>query len=158
MPTKTNAAPTGYHTVTPYLVLENAAAAIDFYKKAFGAEEYLRLEHDGRVAHAEIRIGDSPVMLADSTPDMGYRGPRSFGGTPVSMMVYVGDVDTVFNRAIAAGAEPLRPVQDQFYGDRTGTLTDPFGHIWSIGTPKEKLAPEEMRRRFEELMATQGKA
>jgi PhnB protein len=158
MPSKSNAAPAGYHTVTPYLVLEHAAAAIDFYKKAFGAEEILRLEHDGRVAHAEIRIGDSPVMLADSTPDMAFRGPKSLGGTPVSMMVYVADVDAVFERAVAAGAKSVRPVEDQFYGDRTGTLTDPFGHVWSIATPKEKVAPEEMRRRFDELMAGQGKA
>jgi PhnB protein len=158
MPTKSNATPAGYHTVTPYLVLENAAAAIDFYKKTFGAEETLRLEHDGRVGHAELRIGDSPVMLADAAPEMGHRGPKSFGGTPVSLMVYVADVDTVFNRAIAAGAESVRPVQDQFYGDRTGTLADPFGHIWSIGTRKEEVAPEEMRRRFEELMAAQAKA
>jgi PhnB protein len=158
MPSKSNAAPAGYHTVTPYLVLEHAAAAIDFYKKAFGAEEILRLEHDGRVAHAEIRIGDSPVMLADSTPDMAFRGPKSLGGTPVSMMVYVADVDAAFERAVAAGAKSVRPVEDQFYGDRTGTLTDPFGHVWSIATPKEKVAPEEMRRRFDELMAAQSKA
>jgi PhnB protein len=158
MPTKTNAAPAGYHTVTPYLILENAAAAIAFYKKVFGAEEIMRLEHDGRIGHAEIRIGDSPVMLADSVSGMGYRGPKSFGGTPVSMMVYVADVDAVFNRAIAAGAESLHPVQDQFYGDRTGTLTDPFGHMWSIGTRKEEVSPEETKRRFTELAAARSKA
>jgi PhnB protein len=158
MPTKSDTVPAGYHTVTPYLVVEGAAAAIDFYKKAFGAQEIMRLEHNGRIGHAEIRIGDSPIMLADTVAEMGYRGPKAFGGTPVSLMIYVPDSDAVFKRAIEAGAEALHPVQDQFYGDRTGTLTDPFGHVWSIATRKQNVAPEEINRRFKEMASAPSKA
>ena len=122
--------PEGYHSVTPYLILKNAAAAIEFYKKAFGAVELFRMEAPGgKIGHAEIRIGDSPVMLADEYPDMGYKGPESLGGTSVNLMVYVEDVDKIYPQAIAAGGKEVRPLQNQFYGDRSGTLADPFGHV-----------------------------
>jgi PhnB protein len=140
--------PEGYHTVTPYLIVKNAARAIEFYKKAFGATELMRMaEPSGRIGHAEIRIGDSPIMLADEVPEMGFRSPESFGGSPVSILLYVEEVDAVFNQAVAAGAKVQRPVADQFYGDRTGGVTDPFGHIWYIATHKEDVSPEEMRKR-----------
>ena len=144
--------PEGYHSVTPYLVVDDSAAAIEFYRKAFGAEELMRFEADGRVGHAEIRIGDSHIMLSDAWPEWGYRSATEIGGTPVSLMLYVDDVDTVFQRAIAAGATERMPVEDQFYGDRTGNLTDPFGHQWTIGTHKEDVPVDEMQRRFREMM------
>jgi PhnB protein len=148
MPTKVKPIPDGYHTVTPYLVVQGAAAAIDFYKQAFGASELFRMNGpDGKVGHAEIRIGDSPIMLADESPQMGARGPKSIGGSPISIMLYVEDCDAVVQRAVAAGAKLTRPVQDQFYGDRSGGLEDPFGHTWYIATHKEDVPPEEMRRR-----------
>lgn len=140
--------PEGYHTVTPYLIVKNAARAIEFYKKAFGATELMRMaEPSGRIGHAEIRIGDSPIMLADEVPEMGFRSPESLGGSPVSILLYVEDVDAVFSQAVATGAKVQRPVADQFYGDRTGGVTDPFGHIWYIATHKEDVSPEEMRKR-----------
>jgi PhnB protein len=140
--------PDGYHTATPYLIVHDAKAALAFYVQAFGAVELMRLEGpDGKVGHAEIRIGDSPIMLADEHPQMGFRSPRALGGTPVSLMLYVEDVDARFARALAAGAKALRPVQDQFYGDRSGTLEDPFGHVWTIGTHVEDVSPEEIQRR-----------
>ncbi len=140
--------PKGYHSVTPYLIIKNAAEAIDFYKKAFGATELFRMDQpDGKIGHAEIKIGDSPIMLSDEFPEMGHRGPQSLGGSPVSIMLYVEDVDAVVNRATTAGAKLDRPVEDKFYGDRTGSLTDPFGHIWHIGTHKEDVSPEEMEKR-----------
>lgn len=146
--------PDGYHTVTPYLIIAGAAKAIEFYKAAFGATELLRLPTpDGGVAHAEIKIGDSPIMMADEVPSMGHRGPQSLGGSPVSMLLYVPDVDSLARQAEAAGAKVLRPLQDQFYGDRSCTLTDPFGHVWTIATHKEDVPPEEINRRFEALMA-----
>ena len=149
--------PDGYHTATPYLVVKDAASAIQFYKKAFGATETLRMaDPSGKVMHAEVKIGDSPIMLADEFPEMGARGPQSIGGTPVSICLYVQDVDAQFNQAIAAGSKALRPVQDQFYGDRSGTLTDPFGHVWTIATHKEDVTPEEMRKRFEAFTKKQG--
>jgi PhnB protein len=141
--------PDGYHSVTAYLIAGNAAAAIDYYKKAFGATEIMRMPGPGgKIMHAEVRIGDSPVMLADEMPDMQYRGPQSYGGTPVSLMIYVTDVDSVFNTAIAAGAKVRQPVQDMFYGDRTGTLEDPFGHVWTIATHKEDVSSAEMMKRM----------
>ena len=140
--------PDGYHSVTPYLVIKGAASAIEFYKTAFGATELFRMDHDGKIGHAEIKIGDSPVMLADENPDMGSLGPQAFGGTPVSLMIYVEDVDTLYKQAIASGAVELRPLQDQFYGDRSGTLRDPFGHIWTVATHKEDVTPEEMDKRL----------
>jgi len=139
--------PEGYHSVTAYLVMKGAAEAIEFYKKAFGATELFRMEHEGKIGHAEIKIGDSPVMLADEHPEMGFVGPKTLGGTPVSLMIYVDDVDTVFNRAIAEGGVEMKPLQDQFYGDRSGTLTDPFGHVWTVATHKEDVSPEEMSQR-----------
>ncbi|MFN2515263.1 MAG: VOC family protein [Pyrinomonadaceae bacterium] len=141
--------PEGYHSVTPYLIIKGAADAIEFYKKAFGATELFRMpQPDGKVGHAEIKIGDSPIMLSDEHPELGYTGPTTIGGTPVSLMIYVDDVDTVFKRAIAEGAEQQKPVQDQFYGDRSGTLKDPFGHIWTVATHKEDVTPEEMDKRM----------
>ena len=142
--------PAGYHTVTPYLIIDGAAKAIDFYKKAFNAEELFRLGGpNGTIAHAEVKIGDSPVMLADEME--GYRGPKGLGGTPVSLMIYVTDVDKIFAQAIAAGSKELRPLADQFYGDRCGTLVDPFGHVWSIATHVEDVSFEEINRRFAKM-------
>lgn len=140
--------PDGYHSVTPYLITKGAAAAIEFYKKAFGATELFRMEHEGKIGHAEIKIGDSPIMLADEYPEMGFVSPKTLGGTPVSMMIYVDDVDTVFNRAIESGGVQLKPLLDQFYGDRSGTLTDPYGHVWTVATHKEDVTPEEMDKRM----------
>ncbi len=145
--------PEGYHSVTPYLVMKNAAAAIEFYKKAFGAVELLRMAAPGgKIGHAEIKIGDSPVMLADEYPDMGFKGPESLGGTPVSLMIYVDDVDKIYQQAIAAGGKEVRPLQNQFYGDRSGTLTDPFGHVWTISTHVEDVPEEELAKRAEAAM------
>ena len=140
--------PEGYHSVTPYLIVTGAASAIEFYKHAFGAKEVMRIPHpDGRVGHAELQIGDSRIMLADEFPEIGARSPMSLGGTPVGIQLYVDDVDAVTARALAAGAKMLRPLKDQFYGDRSGTLNDPFGHQWTISTHKEDISPEEMQRR-----------
>jgi PhnB protein len=140
--------PDGYHTATPYLIVNDAAGAIEFYKRAFGATEVMRMaQPNGKIGHAEIKIGDSPIMLADESPEMGARGPKSFGGSPVSILLYVEDVDTTFSRAVAAGAKVQRPVADQFYGDRTGGVEDPFGHVWYIATHTEDVSPEEMRKR-----------
>jgi PhnB protein len=145
--------PEGYRTATPYLIIKGAADAIDFYKRAFGATEMLRMaDPQGRVGHAEIKIGDSVIMLADEHPGMGYRGPRSLGGSSVSILLYLEDVDEVFERAVKAGARVQRPVMNQFYGDRSGTLEDPFGHVWTVATHVEDVAPEEMKRRAEAAM------
>ncbi len=144
--------PDGYHSVTPYLVIKDAAQALDFYAKAFGAEELMRMDSPGgKVMHAEIRIGDSPVMLADECPEMESKGPRSLGGTSVSFMIYVNDVDAAFARALEAGATVKRPLANQFYGDRSGTLADPFGHVWTLATHVEDVAPDEMQRRMEAM-------
>lgn len=149
--------PEGYHSVTPYLILKNTAAAIEFYKKAFGAVELFRMEAPGgKIGHAEIKIGDSHVMLADEYPDMGYKGPESLGGTSVSLMVYVDDVDKIYPQAIAAGGKEMRPLQNQFYGDRSGTLSDPFGHVWTISTHVEDVSEEEMAKRAEAAMKQAG--
>ncbi|MBW3599715.1 MAG: VOC family protein [Planctomycetes bacterium] len=151
--------PDGYHTATPYIVVHDAAEAIEFYKRAFGAVELMRLaDPSGKIGHAEIKIGDSPIMLADEFPEMDARGPRTIGGSPVSLLLYVEDVDAVFAEAIAAGAKEVRPVKDQFYGDRSGVLEDPSGHKWSIATHKEDLSPEEINRRYEEAMKQSGAA
>jgi len=142
------AIPDGYHAVTPYLIVKDAARALEFYKQAFDAVELLRMDApDGRVGHAEIKIGDSPVMLADECPEMDARSPHAYGGTAVSPLVYVENADATFQRAIAAGGKELKPLQDQFYGDRSGTLRDPHGHVWTIATHKEDVPPEEMQRR-----------
>ncbi|HEY7411956.1 MAG TPA: VOC family protein [Vicinamibacteria bacterium] len=140
--------PEGYHTVTPYLSVKGAAAAIDYYKEAFGAVELYRLPMGDRVGHAEIRIGDSTLMLADEFPEMGSRSPESYGGSPVGMAIYTEDCDAMFQRALAAGGTETRPMQDQFYGDRSGQLKDPFGHLWTVCTHKEDVSPEEMKRRM----------
>jgi PhnB protein len=151
--------PDGLHTVTPYLIVKDAANAIAFYTKAFGARELFRMaDPGGRICHAEIRIGDSTIMLADEFPEMGARSPQSIGGTPVSLAIYVEDVDAWAGQAIAAGAKVLRPVKDQFYGDRSGTFTDPFGHVWTLATHKEDVSAEEMQRRMEAFMKQQGAA
>lgn len=139
--------PEGYHAVTPYLIVNGAREAIEFYKRAFGASEIMRMDQGDKIGHAEIQIGDSRIMLADEFPTMNIRGPRSIGGTPVSIMIYVEDVDAVVARAVDAGAKLERPVKDQFYGDRSGSIEDPYGHIWHIATHKEDLTPEEISRR-----------
>ena len=150
--------PEGYHSVTPYLIVKGAANAIEFYKKALGATEIMRFEGPGgALGHAEIRIGNSPVMLADEYPEMGFRSPQTLGGAGVSLMVYVEQVDAMFQRAIAAGAKELRAVQNQFYGDRSGTLQDPFGHVWTISTHVEDIAPDEMQRRSQEMVKQAAK-
>jgi PhnB protein len=148
--------PEGYRTATPYLIVKGAADAIEFYKKAFGATEMLRMaDPQGRVGHAEIKIGDSVIMLADEHPSMGYRGPHSLGGSSVSILLYLEDVDRVFERAVKAGAKAQRPVTNQFYGDRSGTLEDPFGHVWTVATHVEDVPPEEMKRRAQAAMSSE---
>jgi PhnB protein len=145
---KANYIAAGYHTATPYLIVNGAARAIEFYKQAFGASEVMRIAGPaGKVGHAEIKIGDSHIMLADEFPEMDARSPQTIGGTPVGLLLYFEDADAVFNRAVSAGAKVLKPVQDQFYGDRSGTIADPFGHKWTIATHKEDVSPEEIQRR-----------
>jgi PhnB protein len=140
--------PEGYHTATPYLIIKDAAKAIEFYKRAFGAKEMMRMSQpDGRIGHAEIKIGDSPIMLADEFPEMGARSPQSLGGSPVSILLYVEDVDAFAKQAVATGTKVVRPVKDQFYGDRSGSFEDPFGHQWHIATHVEDVAPDEMHKR-----------
>ena len=147
------AIPDGYHTATPYLIVQNATAAIEFYKRALGATELMRLtDPEGKVAHAEIKIGNSPIMLADEVPTMGFRSPRSLGGSAVSLMIYMEDVDAKFRQATDAGARVLMPVKDQFYGDRSGTLEDPFGHVWTLATHIEDVPLEEINRRAKAAM------
>jgi PhnB protein len=148
-----NPIPSGYHSVTPYLIVDGAAAAITFYREAFGATEVLRLPMGDKIGHAEVKIGDSHVMLSDEWPDMGMLGPTKRGGTSTSLSLYVTDVDLAFVRALAAGAREERPVADQFYGDRMGTLIDPFGHRWSLVSHIEDVSPEEMHRRLEAMAA-----
>ena len=150
--------PEGYHSVTPYLVIDGAADAIDFYKQAFGAEEKFRMPMGDRIGHAELKIGDSVIMLADEFPDMGHLGPRARGGTTVSLMVYVPDVDSAFRNAIDAGAKEKQPVKNQFYGDRSGTLEDPFGHMWTIGTHVEDVPEAELEARMKDWSAKQKQA
>jgi PhnB protein len=146
------AQPDGYHAVTPYLIVKDAAAAIEFYKKVFGAIELFRLGGpDGKVGHAELMITDSIVMLADEAPQMGSLAPPTIGGSPVRILLYVENVDDVVPRAVAAGAKIVRPVADQFYGDRAGGIEDPFGHYWHVATHKEDVSPEEMKRRAQAL-------
>jgi PhnB protein len=157
MASSAQAVPEGYHSVTPYLAVDDGARAIAFYKAAFGATEVMRMPGPGgKVGHAEIRIGDSRIMLADEYPDMGFRSPKTYGGSPVGLHLYVEDVDDVARQAVAAGAKELRPVKDQFYGDRTGSFEDPFGHVWHIATHKEDLSPDELKRRAELAMQPGG--
>ena len=149
------AIPDGYHSATPYLIVDGAARAIDFYTRAFGAKELMRIPAPGdRVGHAEIKIGDSVIMLADEHPEIQARGPQHYGGSPVSILLYVADVDALFKQAVAAGGTEVRPVADQFYGDRSGTLKDPFGHSWHLSTHKEDVSPEELNRRMAALAKT----
>ena len=146
--------PPGYHSVTPYLALRDARAALDFYARAFGAELMLKLDMpDGSIAHAEIRIGDSILMLSEENPDWGNRSPQSLGGSPVFLMIYVPDVDAAFARALEAGAEAVRPVADQFYGDRSGTLKDPYGYQWTLATHVEDVSTEEAQKRMNAMVA-----
>ena len=146
--------PDGYHSVTPYLTVRGAAKAIEFYKEAFGAVELLRMPMpDGSIAHAEVKIGDSPVMFGEENPAWGNKSPQSLGGTPSGLCIYVADCDAVFNRALAAGATVMKPLANQFYGDRSGTVIDPFGHAWTIATHVEDVAPEEMQKRMDAMAA-----
>jgi PhnB protein len=142
------AVPEGYHSVTPYLIVDNGNAALDFYKRAFGATEVVRLPMGDKIAHAEVRIGDSIVMLSDEWPDMGKLSPKSRGGATAGLMIYLPDVDAAFARAISEGATEERPVENQFYGDRSGTVVDPFGHSWTLSTHVEDVSEEEMQRRM----------
>ena len=150
--------PEGYHSITPYLVVNDAAGAIEFYKTAFGASELMRMAApNGRIGHAELRIGDSRIMLADEFSEMGARSARTIGGSPVHIYLYVEDVDAVTGRALAAGAKELRPVKDQFYGDRSGSIEDPFGHVWHVSTHKEDVPPDELKRRADQAMRRSGR-
>jgi PhnB protein len=155
MASKVNPVPEGFHTATPYMIIKGAAEAIEFYKKAFGATELTRhADPSGKVRHAEIKIGDSPFMIADEFAEFPeWRGPQARGGTPVHIYLYVDDADRLFRQAIAAGAKELLPIQDQWYGDRSGGITDPFGHVWYVATHTEDLSPEELEKRA----AAQGK-
>ncbi len=152
MSTNVNPIPEGYHAVTPYLCISGASDAIEFYKKAFDAEELMRIPSpDGSIGHAEIKIGDSHIMLSDENLEMNFHSPKSIGGTPVHIYLYVEYVDRIFGQAVAAGAKELMPLEDQFWGDRTGTLVDPFGHRWYVSTHKEDLTEEEIGARAAEL-------
>jgi PhnB protein len=151
MSAKVKPIPDGYRSVTPYLMVKGAAEAIDFYKRAFNARERMRVPGPGgKIMHAEIEIGDSVVMLAEEFPDMGALGPLSIGGTPVGIHLYVENVDAIFKQALSAGAREERPLQNQFYGDRSGSLIDPFGHKWNLATHVEEVSPEELQRRMEQ--------
>lgn len=157
--TETKGCPEGMHSVTPHLVCKGAAAAIDFYKQAFGATEAGRLPGpDGRLMHALIRIGDSAVMLVDEMPEWGALGPRSLNGSPVTIHLYVEDVDAVVAQAVQAGAKVTMPVADQFWGDRYGTLEDPFGHHWSVATHLREVTPEEIEQAMRQMAADMRKA
>lgn len=148
MTRKVKPIPDGYHSVTPYLIIDGAAKALDFYKKAFNATEIMRMPMpNGKIGHAEIRIGDSPIMLSDEFPEMDAKGPKAFGGSPIKIHLYVEDSDAIFKQAVAAGAKVLRPMENQFYGDRSGMVTDPFGYCWNISTHTEDLSPDEIEER-----------
>ncbi len=150
--------PAGYRSVTPYLAVRQASEAIEFYRRAFGAKERMRLTApDGKVGHAELEIGDSVIMLADEAPAIDFRSPEAYGGSSVSLHLYVKDVDASFRKASAAGAKPVREVADQFYGDRSGSVRDPFGHVWHIATHTEDVSPEEIGRRAEAAFKQQAK-
>ena len=154
MAEKVNAIPDGYHSVTANLVIKGASKAIDWYKQALDAQELYRMPGpDGRLMHAEIKIGDSVIMLTDEMPEMGGKGPETLGGTPVSLMIYCKDCDTLFTRAVGAGASVRMPLEDAFWGDRWGMVTDPFGHVWAIATRKKNLSLDEMKRAMDAFMA-----
>ena len=151
-----NPIPAGYAGITPYLIIRDAARALGFYKEVFDAKETLHLKYpDGKVAHAELAIGEGYVMISEELPERGFRGPLSFGGTPVSLLVYVKNVDAVVAKAIAAGAESKHPVADQFYGDRSGTIVDPFGHTWTIATHQKDMSPDDMQKAMEQMKQEQ---
>jgi PhnB protein len=157
MPAKPKPIPQGYRTVTPYLTVNDAARAIDFYKRAFGAQEVMRMDAPGgKVAHAEIKIGDSIVMLGDEMPGAPNRSPQSLGGTCSGILLYVENADTFFNKAVSAGAQVEAPIADMFWGDRYGRLKDPFGHSWSVATHQEDVAPADMAKRMQEAMANKA--
>lgn len=145
--------PEGYHSITPYLMINGVAEAIEFYQRAFGATQLFKLDAPGgKIGHAEIRLGNSRIMMADDCGgESPFRNPLSTGGSPVGLHFYVEDVDAVFAQAVGAGATVIKPVQDQFYGDRTGALKDPFGHIWFLATHKEELSPDEIKQRAEKM-------
>ena len=145
--------PPGYHSITPYLTVDDADAAIDYYKRAFGAVEVMRMNMGGKIGHAEFKIGDSHVMLSDEWPDMGTLGPKARGGATASLMVYLPDVDAALDRAVREGGKLDRPAENQFWGDRMGTLTDPFGHKWSLATHVEDVPEDEMKKRMEAFSA-----
>ena len=150
--------PENYHRVTPYLVVEGAAEAIDYYTRVFGASELMRMPAPGgKVGHAELRIGDSIVMLADANPQMGHKSPRALGGTPISLLLYVEDADATARKAVENGAKLVRPVETQFYGDRMGGVEDPFGHHWFVATHVEDVSPEEMKRRMQAMVPAEAK-
>ncbi len=150
MADRSEAVPVGHHSVTPYMALRDTVAAIDFYRRAFGAEFVMKLDMpDGKIAHAEMRIGDSVIMMSEENPEWGNKSPLTLGGSPMFLMIYLPDVDAAFAKALAAGATQVRPVEDQFYGDRAGTLKDPYGHQWTLGTHVEDLSQEEVQRRME---------
>lgn len=153
------AIPEGYHTAIPHLIVRNGAQAIEFYKKAFGAQEVMRMATpDGKIGHAELKIGDSIIFLADETPNMGMsKSPQTLGGCTGGVMLYVDDVDSTYERAINAGGKSFMPVQDMFWGDRFGSLIDPFGHAWSVATHKEDVAPAELERRAKEFYSQMAK-
>ena len=157
MPTQAKPIPQGFHSAIPYLTLNDAARAIDFYKRAFGAQEVMRMDGpDGKIGHAEIKIGDSIIMLADEMPGSGNRSPQSLSGTTGGIFLYVENADKVFNQAVSAGAQVETPLADMFWGDRYGRLKDPFGHSWSVATHKEDVAPAEMSKRMQEFVAKMG--
>ncbi|MGH7126568.1 MAG: VOC family protein [Stellaceae bacterium] len=154
---KVKPVPAGFHTATPCLAIDGAARAIDFYKKAFGATEIMRFAQGDKVGHAEIQIGDSKIMISDEFPEMGVRSPKTVGGSPAAIYLYVDNVDAVADRAVTQGGTLVHPVEDKFYGDRSGTLEDPFGHIWHLATHKEDVPDAELRKRAEAFMNQQGK-
>lgn len=144
--------PEGYHNITPYLIVDNAAKAIEFYTQVFGAKEEMRVaKPDGKIGHAELKLGSSRIMLADEHPEMNARSPKTYGGSPVLMHVYIENVDEVVKKAMHQGATVIRPLENMFYGDRSATLKDPFGHIWDVSTHIEDVSPEEIKRRMESI-------
>lgn len=143
--------PKGYNCVTPYLIVNNAAEAIEFYKKIFGAKQAMRMEHSGKVVHAELKIGDAKIMLADTCPEMNAHTPEKFGGSPVSILIYTKNVDAVISNALSAGATLVREAQNMFFGDRSGTITDPFGHTWTVSTHIEDVSPAQLKKRAAQL-------
>ena len=154
----TSPIPPGYHSITPYIIVHDGNAAIEFYQKAFGATEQMRMDAPGgKIGHAEVKIGDSIIMLADEHPDMGFVGPKTVGGVAGSLMIYTENVDEMYQRAIDLGATVKRPVENQFYGDRSGIVEDPFGHVWNIATHVEDVPPDELNRRMAELYGGEQK-